>query len=205
MENKSTVKIGKLIKSKRRLLDISTAKLANEIGVSQPYLSGIENATKGEKPNMYMLYKIFLGLSNMGLNRRELLLEMYHVINDEDKDAMDNQIFDLMVREDAETAQDTVPTEFEIDLQKLLENKYTYNLVYTIKPFRLDGTFEYQDAKTLTIPPSLKANINLSIFNIMYQLMVHELPLVLEEYDEKGIEKVDKKLEDNISWLNLLQ
>ncbi|MDW3988268.1 helix-turn-helix transcriptional regulator [Staphylococcus saprophyticus] len=201
MEKKSTVKIGKLIKSKRRLLDISTAKLANEIGVSQPYLSGIENATKGEKPNMYMLYKIFLGLSNMGLNRRELLLEMYHAINDEDKDAMDDQIFDLMVRENVETTQNTVPTDFEIDLQKLLANKYTYNLVYTIKPFRLDGTFEYQDEKTLTIPPSLKANINLSIFNIMYQLMVHELPLVLEENDKE----IDKKLEDNSSWLEILQ
>ncbi|WP_414053756.1 helix-turn-helix domain-containing protein [Macrococcus equi] len=194
--------IGKFIKDKRATYKISTTALANEIKMSQSYLSSIENATKNTTPSIYVLYKICVGLSSFGHNKRELLLEVYLIYrNAEAVDKIDNEIFEMLIKEESSIkSMEAIPPDIDIDLYELLTNEHSYKLSYSYTHNEFKDT-EYK----IIIPNSLKANLNILVWNSIHQLIASKGRFILDSTTDKDkllskedvMKKVSEDYEEN--------
>ena len=87
--------VGKFLKSKRKTLGITTSELGKLTGLSQPYISGIENGNKGQKANVYAIIKIIFGLAPTTLSRDFLIMEYMEV--DKDLQTIDIEILTSLI------------------------------------------------------------------------------------------------------------
>lgn len=88
--------VGKFLKGKRKTLGITTSDLSKLTGLSQPYISGIENGNKGQKANVYAIIKIIFGLAPNNLSRDFLLMEYMEV--DKDLQTVDIRILISLIK-----------------------------------------------------------------------------------------------------------
>lgn len=166
--DKTNTKIGEFLKRKRTEAKISASALAKDINMSPSYLSGIENANKNYIPNIYVFYKICVGLAQYGHNQRELLLEAFHVYQQvEAVDDIDRKIFDMIIKEESSIQSiEAIPPDMDIDLNELLTNEHSYKLSYSYT----HNEFKDMNYK-ITIPNSLKANLNTLVWSSIHQLI----------------------------------